>query len=207
MTQWFIELPVDDGIAILAAVLFLIYVLFAYSCSIRVGTTRKARIVYVCDGDTLIARSSFRRFRIRLAGLDAPESEQEGGKESQRLLERLVGRKTVSVRIVDKDHWGRYVGFVSCGELDVNLEMIRQGEAWAYRQYFFNLSREEQSTYVKAEKLAKFQRLGIWKNGNIEKPWEWRKKHRWLGTWLHFLWLAIWNILFGWARKKKVKNR
>ena len=37
--------------------------------------------------------------------------------------------------VQDTDRYGRTVGRVYVGNLDVNAEMIRQGAAWVYRDY------------------------------------------------------------------------
>lgn len=178
--------------------------LFLWFTRIPIGSEKRVRVVYVCDGDTLIVRGWLRRFRVRLAGLDAPEGNQPGGEESREVLDSMVGDRGVILSVIDKDHWGRYVCFVRCHGLQVNLEMVRLGQAWAYKQYFYNLKPEQRRAFSFAEKEAKAKRRGIWSLPNPEKPWEHRKKHRSFGTWLHFLWLRILNLLFG---KKSTKVR
>jgi len=83
-----------------------------YLTRIRIGTKKRVRVLFVCDGDTLIVRGYIRKFRVRLAGLDAPEGDQLGGKESQECLRKMVGNRTVFLEIIDRDHWGRYLFFL-----------------------------------------------------------------------------------------------
>lgn len=173
-----------------------------WATRLPIGSKKKVRVVYVCDGDTLIVRGWIRRFRVRLAGLDAPEEDQPRGKESRELLESLVADRSVMLSVIDKDHWGRYVCLVMCRGVNVNLEMIRLGEAWAYKQYFYNLTPQERRAFSFAEKEARAKRRGLWSMPNPEKPWEHRRKNRDFGTWLHFLWLKILSLLFGKKRPK-----
>lgn len=62
---------------------------------------------------------------------------------------------------------------------DINLEMVRRGYAWAYKQY---LRRPYASAYIEAEREARGKRLGLWRDDNPTPPWEFRhkKKHRFL---------------------------
>ncbi|MHC4322172.1 MAG: thermonuclease family protein [Planctomycetota bacterium] len=59
--------------------------------------------------------------------------------------------------------------------LDINLEMVKRGYAWAYRKY---LKRPYTSDYIEAEKRAREKGLGLWKDNNPVPPWEFRRKGR-----------------------------
>ena len=81
------------------------------------------RVIGVADGDTITVLGSNRvQHRIRLAGIDAPEKSQAYGQVS-----KLEYHKT--------DRYGRTVGTVLVNGRDVNLEQIRAGLAWHYKQY------------------------------------------------------------------------
>ena len=94
------------------------------------------RVVGIADGDTftmLLAES--RTVRIRLDQVDAPERAQAWSRQSQEMLARLLRAGPVRVRVEDTDRYGRSVGRVYAGAVDVNLTMVEQGGAWAYPQY------------------------------------------------------------------------
>jgi micrococcal nuclease len=111
------------------------------------------------------------QIKVRLAEIDTPESAQPYGTRAKQELSRLVHGKTVTVKVQDIDRYGRTVGRVYVGELDVNAEMIKLGAAWVYRKYAI-----DQNLYA-LEKQAKQKRAGIWNLPEAEQipPWEWRK--------------------------------
>ena len=59
------------------------------------------------------------------------------------------------VVLQDTDRYGRTVGRVYVGNLDVNAEMVKQGAAWVYRQYA-----KDQSLY-RLEEQAKATQRGL----------------------------------------------
>ena len=181
----------------------LLYYLGIVLTGISIGSKKRVRVVWVCDGDTIIVRGWIRKYRVRLAGLDAPEGDQKFGKESQEFLKRMIGNKVVTLFIVDKDHWGRFVAFVKYAYTDVNKELVRNGMAWAYKKYYMSLSGNQRYAMDQAEHEAKSRRIGLWSDKNPEAPWTHRKENRDLSTWWHFLWLKIKDILFGKKTYKK----
>ena len=80
---------------------------------------------YVTDGDGLRVSG----YRIRFAGLDAPELDQwakhrEGywikhGRRVKRALTKAVGRKHVRIKVEDYDQYDRVIGTVTCDDRDV----------------------------------------------------------------------------------------
>ncbi|MBP0447337.1 thermonuclease family protein [Roseomonas sp. SSH11] len=133
------------------------------------------RVVGLSDGDTLTLLTAERRqVRVRLGEIDTPESRQPYGTRAQQVLSGLVFGENVRVVVQDTDRYGRPVGRVYAGPLDVNAEMVRQGAAWVYRQY----SRDASLLQLEAE--AKTARRGLWALPEAERtpPWEWRAAQR-----------------------------
>lgn len=129
-------------------------------------------VVGIQDGDTLTLLTPERRqVRVRLYGIDAPESRQPYGARAQQELTAMVFRQQVRVSVEDTDHYGRTVGRVWAGSLDVNAELVRRGAAWVYRQY----NRDPSLPPQEAE--ARQAKRGLWALPTSEQvpPWAWRR--------------------------------
>jgi len=101
------------------------------------ATPFPAQVVHIADGDTITVLSDHQHIKVRLFGIDCPESRQPWGRKAKRFKAHLVGIKTVLVQPIDKDRYGRLVAVVSLpatGE-DLGLELVRAGLAWWYRRY------------------------------------------------------------------------
>ncbi len=114
-----------------------------------------AGVASVIDGDTIEVHGQ----RIRLHGIDAPESRQlcrsdgkpwQCGKDAANALADKIARRPVTCE--DLGEW-----------------MVQQGLALAYRRYSHD--------YVDEEADAQAARRGIW-GGEFVKPWEWRRGKR-----------------------------
>jgi endonuclease YncB( thermonuclease family) len=87
--------------------------------------TITGKVVAIADGDTLtVLDASNRQHKIRLDGIDAPESSQDFGSRAKQSLSDLIFGKTVSVISSKKDRYGRTLGKVTIDGRDINLEQI-----------------------------------------------------------------------------------
>jgi endonuclease YncB( thermonuclease family) len=87
--------------------------------------TITGKVVGVSDGDTItILDSGNRQHKIRLEGIDAPESNQGYGSRAKQSLSDLVFGKTVTVTISKKDKYGRVLGKVTFDFKNINREQI-----------------------------------------------------------------------------------
>lgn len=88
----------------------------------------RAEVHSVVDGDTLeldidLGFKVYRRQRVRLAGLNAPEIRTEKGKEAKQFVtERVLSAPLVVVKTNKADIYGRYVGHVFLGKRDSSIE-------------------------------------------------------------------------------------
>lgn len=145
-------------------VLFLIL-----SCSAISAERIEGRVVGVHDGDTLtLLLSGNQTVKIRLAQIDAPESDQAFGQKSRQSLAEMVFNKSVSVEKETVDKYGRTVGTVFVDGMDVNKNQVARGMAWVYRKYAHD------KTLVQIEDNARQARAGLWANPNPVPPWEYR---------------------------------
>lgn len=127
-------------------------------------------VVGVTDGDTLTLLDAGKtQYKIRLGDIDAPESSQAYGTRSKQSLSDLCFDKDAVVRVLDHDRYGRTVGRITCAGVDANLEQVRAGMAWVYRQYL----RDQALLTVEAE--ARQARRGLWADANPTPPWDYRR--------------------------------
>jgi micrococcal nuclease len=127
-------------------------------------------VTRVVDGDTLVVQLSTGPIRVRLYGIDAPEHKQSGGRESAAALTSLVSGERVELEPVNQDRYSRMVARVLRGQLDVNAEMIRRGDAWVYRHYL----RREDRGWCSLESDARKARRGLWAVREPVPPWDFR---------------------------------
>ena len=91
------------------------------------------------------------RHKIRLGGIDAPENRQAFGERSKQNLSLLAFDRTIDAHCHKRDRYGREVCKVMSGSIDVNLEQLRAGMAWWYREYAKEQSTEDWASYAQAE--------------------------------------------------------
>jgi micrococcal nuclease len=141
-------------------------------------------VKHVDDGDTIICENRDITIRVRLAGINAPETgrnkkdaDQPFSQEAKLVLEKLVLNKVVDIKGYGLDDYNRLLAVVNCGGKNINLEMIRQGMAEVYKGSppdGFNTC-----LYRKAEKEAKGALIGIWSQGDkYISPSQWRRTNR-----------------------------
>jgi len=140
-------------------------------------------VVSVADGDTITVKRDGESKKIRFCGMDANESEQEGGQEAKAYLKKLLDQTEGRVMItpIETDRYKRTVAevFISLkdgSEEFIQEEMVKAGMARAYPQYISSCPNKD--AILKAEQIGKQNRVGIWANPNSIPPWEWRKQHR-----------------------------
>jgi len=140
----------------------------AQDSPVLVGT-----VIKIVDGDTIDVQLDTGPIRVRLHGVDTPERGQPWGKESTGALTGLVAGKEVAIEPFEQDRYDRMIGIVYWGELNVNLELVKRGHAWAYRKYM----RKADTELCIHEAAARTAKRGLWaaKERPIA-PWEWRRK-------------------------------
>jgi micrococcal nuclease len=151
--------------------------------------TEEGVVKKVADGDTVtVVTDDGTKLKIRLYGIDAPETTkmnhrtgvvskpgQPYGEEAYRALESKVLGKKVTVKIMDIDRYKRSVAVVYLNSRDINREIVKEGYAWAYREY---LKGPYASEYIEAENEARSKHLGLWQQANPMPPWEFRKRQK-----------------------------
>lgn len=176
----FIEKENNMRYKIITYILFLLFALgligaaSIVSAQARPASTYTAYVVRIIDGDTIHVRDiTGETHRIRLAMIDAPEREQPFGTEATKKISELLRQGTVRLKVKCIDKYNREVAFVYCEGKDVSAEMLKEGMALHYHMNF-----DKCEIYDKFEAAAKRCRQGLWSQEKIEKPWDFRRKHR-----------------------------
>ena len=141
--------------------------------------TLTGRVVSVADGDTVtVLDSNDTQHRIRLEGIDAPESHQAFGEQSRQSLAEMVSGKEVTVNYQKTDQYGRLVGKILLDGKDINLEQVSAGMAWHYKFYENEQTPEDRELDAKAEETARSVRRGLWQDPNPVEPYQFRKEEK-----------------------------
>jgi len=131
-------------------------------------------VIDTIDGDSLKAKIQGVVMEFRLAGIDAPESDQPYGRQAAAELRGLAKGRQVTVVFEDVDRYGRVVGEVWVDSLSINRELVARGAAWFYPQF----ARDD--TLFQIEEEARNARRGLWALPADERvePWVWRERKR-----------------------------
>jgi endonuclease YncB( thermonuclease family) len=126
----------------------------------------------VIDGDTLEIHGT----RIRLWGIDAPESTQlcrgddslqyRCGARAANDLDAFIARRPVNCMPMNLDQYGRTVATCSAGGADLGEWLVRRGLALDWPQF-------SKGRYDAAQREAERVGRGIWKGSYVE-PWLYR---------------------------------
>ena len=134
--------------------------------------TRLTGPVRVVDGDTIRLSAH----RIRLHGIDAPESDQAcldpqgaswacGDAATERLSD-LIGDDPVYCSERDIDRYQRIIGECFADGSNLNAALVAEGFAFAYRRFSLD--------YAALEDEAREAGRGIWA-GTVQAPWDHRR--------------------------------
>jgi endonuclease YncB( thermonuclease family) len=158
--------------------LFLVVMLLGLLvCNANATNILQGLVVGVSDGDSLtLLDAEKRQHKIRLQGIDAPEMKQAYGQKSKESLSKLVYNKAIKVHWFKKDRFGRTVGQVMLGDIDICLEQVRRGMAWHFKDYQDEQSVKDRDLYDRAEVQARELRLGLWQDAAPIEPAVFRQK-------------------------------
>ncbi len=135
------------------------------------------KIVRIVDGDTVVISIDNKDVKVRLIGIDTPETVdprkpvQAYGKEASNFLANLLKGEEVYIEYdgekSELDKYGRLLAYlyrVPDG-LFVNLEIVRQGYGHAYTKYPF----KHMELFCAYEKRVRENEKGLWAPGVEQK--------------------------------------
>lgn len=156
---------------------------FSFVTEIPAGRYSVSGKVRLSDGDSLKFESDAKR--ARFFAIDSPElaqtcmrdgKEWKCGLQAKRALKKLINGQSITCIGDEKDKYDRLIA--TCylrsqkadanGYINLNAWMVENGWATAYTYY--------SERYIRQEKYAKKQNLGIW-NGTFMEPFKWRQQN------------------------------
>ena len=134
-----------------------------------------ARVEQVVDGDTIVVRFGDNQERVRLIGVDTPETNHPNkavqcfGKAATQYLQNLLAGSDVRLEMdstnTNRDRYDRLLRYVYTeDELLVNDAIIRDGYGFAYTIFPF----EKSDQFRVAQQEAEMANRGLWAECDIE---------------------------------------
>lgn len=149
-----------------------LFFLLSLFCVLPLTATAQVRqlsckVVGISDGDTLTCLHNRKPIKVRLLYIDAPESAQPFGTRAKQTLSALAFKKQVRLESSGYDRYQRLLAVVYDEQnRNLNLQLVKQGMAWAYRQ--------TQPIYQQAQQQAQSAKIGLWQDKLPINPADWR---------------------------------
>jgi len=161
--------------------IFLVVFLLAFVTTAQAG---QFKVMKVYDGDTIKVQGHDIEIKVRLMGIDAPETSKKKGEAGQpygqvakKHLTKLVYGKMVDVKGYGIGRYNRILGVIYLDGKNINLEMVKAGLAEVYKGKMrkdFDIA-----PYLQAEQMVRTMQKGMWSVGTVYvSPRAWRKGKR-----------------------------
>jgi endonuclease YncB( thermonuclease family) len=154
-----------------------IYFCASFCAGLSIETALSAELTgvpRVVDGDTIVLNG----VKIRLEGIDAPESDQvclderaqrwTCGITARDRLDEKIGGNPITCSTTGRDKYRRDLATCRLGSEDLNQWLVREGLALSFIRY--------SHVYDSDETFAREKRLGLW-SGAFVAPWDWRHRN------------------------------
>jgi len=129
-------------------------------------------VTRVVDGDTIVVTTPGTTEKVRLIGVDTPETVdprrpvQCFGKEASDFTKTLLNNKSVHLEADpsqdNRDKYGRLLRYVFLGNINVGEKIIAEGYG---HEYTYRLPYKYQTAFKNAERLARESKKGLWADG------------------------------------------
>ena len=135
-----------------------------------------ATVIDVYDGDTLDVHMQGKKVKIRLYGIDAPESGQHGNVSAGRFLRHLVDKHPLRITVIATGRFDQTLAIVirEGKEASVNAAMVANGYAWVNPD---KCTTDACNRWKQLESQARRLRLGIWSGYDLVPPWEFGERN------------------------------
>ncbi len=111
---------------IILIILFITSGIFYYQITDAAPTLETFQVQRIIDGDTLDLTTEQ---RVRLKGINTPESSMPFYQEAKTLLQSLAQNKSVQIQNYGTDKYGRILAHIFINEKNINAQILQQGLA------------------------------------------------------------------------------
>lgn len=140
------------------------------SLAMKVGTVSSIK-----SGDVIAVKNNSGLIqKIRLYGIDAPDSTQPFGDRSRQMLTAMTKGKIVTFKVVGKNPDGSLVASVFWDNLSINGAMVKAGYAWVSP----TCEGEKCDGWNDYQKYARQEKRGLWQEADPVSPWKWREHYK-----------------------------
>ncbi len=140
------------------------------------------KVIRIFDGDTIQVKGLDLIFKIRLVGIDCPETgfngqqDQPFSQKAKQYLIHLLDHHKVTIKTYGTDVYNRQLAEVFADNKNINLEMIKAGLAEVYTGKL--PGKLDSQAYLNEEEIARKTKKGMWTQGHSYKsPRQWRKEN------------------------------
>lgn len=123
----------------------------------------------VVDGDTIVVNINGQEEKVRLIGVDTPETVdprkpiQCFGREASDFVKNMLTGKSVRLESdpsqSDRDKYGRFLRYVYLGDVLVNEEIISSGYGY---EYTYHVPYKFQKEFKASQAFAQAGKIGLW---------------------------------------------
>ena len=159
-------------ILLTTALLFATTSAAVFAQGVESGQSFTGKVTSAIDGDTYkVDRPVGPVVKVRLWGVDAPETAQPYGTAATRAARHLVGGESVRAHVEEIGRYGRAVASLEVQGSDLGALLIRRGLGWWYREYA-----PRETEYARLQRQARNAGRGLWSQANPVPPWTWRDR-------------------------------
>lgn len=149
-------------------IILLFLLLFISSCGITGNVVKEGpfKVINVVDGDTLDLENGE---RVRLSGINTPETGECYYQEAKNKLAKLVLEKEVYLErdYSNRGKYGRLLRYIYVDDIMVNSVLVLNGYAEVYHKYKDDTMRYEELS--KLEEIAIEENRGLWNCEDIKE--------------------------------------
>ena len=140
---------------IIIAILFITSGIFYHNFTDATPTLETYQVSRIIDGDTLDLTTNQ---RVRLKGINTPESSMPYYTEAKTFLQSLAQNKSIEIESYGTDKYGRILAHLFINDKNINKEILQQGLATLY--YYEPDQHYEE--LKEAEEFARLNNKGLW---------------------------------------------
>ena len=146
---------------IIIAILIITTGVFYYNITDETSEIETHLVSRIIDGDTLELDNGQ---KIRLLGINAPESSMSFSEEATEFLKNAIQNKSVKIESYGTDKYGRTLAYIFINDKNINKEILEKGLGTLY--YYEHDKHYEE--LKRAEEFARINKKGLWKKSPNE---------------------------------------